>query len=59
MIFRNQYGFRRKCGTITAVAEVLDFIYEKLDNRQLKVISALALDLKKAFDSVNHEILLH
>ena len=57
-VYKHQYGFRKKSGTATAVIEALDFVHENLDNRDTKVVSALSLDLKRAFDSVNHRLLL-
>ena len=57
-VYKHQHGFRRKPGTATAVVEALDFVQGHLDGRGTKVVSALSLDLKRAFDSVNHQILL-
>ena len=58
ILYAHQYGFREKSSTSTAVLEMLDFVYDGLDKRRGKVVSALMVDLKKAFDSVNHSILL-
>ena len=53
----NQYGFRRKRSTRDAVTKATDHIHEHMDKG--KVTGALFMDLRKAFDSVNHSCLLH
>ena len=56
VLFPTQYGFRHKRCTIHLI---LDLITSCHDNIQNKDISALLfLDIKKAFDSVSHSILL-
>lgn len=52
----NQHGFREHRSTITSLLSILDFIYKNLDQGH-KVI-ALFIDLSKAFDLVDHDILL-
>lgn len=52
-----QFGFRKKCGTITALTEVVNGIQCELNDR--KVSTGLFTDLTKASDTVNHDILLH
>ena len=39
------------------IIEVIDNIYSKLDEQHF--VLGIYLDLQKAFDTVNHEILLH
>lgn len=56
LISNFQYGFRQGSSTLTATNELLEDIYGHLDNRRFS--GALFLDLKKAFDTVNHELLL-
>lgn len=58
VITTTQFGFRSKCGTANACTEVLDHIYKKLDEKNISVVSALFIDLQKAFDTISHEILL-
>jgi len=56
LLSRNQYGFRPGNGTEYALFSTTQFIFNELDNSN-KVI-AVFLDLKKAFDTMNHKILL-
>lgn len=58
LIYNHQYGFRDKSGTATAALEMLDFVYQNLDQKNCAVVSALFLDLRKAFDTVSHPLLL-
>jgi hypothetical protein len=51
-----QSGFRKLFSTATAVVDVSDFILSELD--QKKSVCAVLIDLKKAFDTVDHKILL-
>ncbi len=48
----NQSGFRKKHSTITAVLNVLNDLVRSLDEK------TLFSDVTKAFDTVNHNILL-
>lgn len=56
-LYPRQYGFRQRSGTHTATYELLDKILMDMDKN--KVVSALFLDIKKAFDCVDHALLLH
>lgn len=51
-----QFGFARKIGTTDALNSVLDVIYNGIENN--RAVIATCIDLSKAFDTVNHEILL-
>ena len=53
---RYQYGFRSGIGTEIALIETVDMIHEALNDSQY--MGALFLDLKKAFDCIDHNILL-
>lgn len=55
VLYNKQYGFRRGSSTLTATSELLDDIYRDLDG---KFTGTLFLDLKKAFDVINHYLLL-
>jgi len=52
----HQFGFRKGLNTSDAVVEFLDHAYSSLDAK--KYMIAIFLDLSKAFDTLDHEILL-
>ena len=52
-----QSGFCKKRSTETAVVHLVDHILEHMDKQQLT--GAAFIDLKKAFDLVDHKCLLH
>lgn len=56
ILSQNQHGFRKNYSTATAVHSVTEVIYNALNNNKFAL--GIFLDIKKAFDSVNHEILL-
>ena len=56
LIFIYQFGFRRGMGTNTALAMLMDYIVSSLDNGNL--VLGTFLDFSKAFDTVDHGILL-
>ena len=55
-LHRHQYGFRKNKSTTQAVAALLDKILEGIDKGEYSI--TIYLDLKKAFDTVDHKILL-
>ncbi len=52
----SQAGFRKGHSTTTCLVEFLDVLYKHMDDG--KVSGVLFLDLRKAFDTVDHEIVL-
>lgn len=56
VLYCRQYGFREGSSTWTAASELVDEIYNCLDNR--KIEGVLFIDLKKAFDTIDHRVLL-
>ena len=51
-----QFGFRKKHSTVTSLVKVTDEWMKAIDEG--KYTGAVFIDLKKAFDCVNHDILL-
>ena len=50
-----QYGFRKNMGTETALINYINYIQNQLNNK--KYVISIFLDLSKAFDMINHNIL--
>ena len=57
IIHKYQSGFREKHSCHTALTRIIDDWLDAIDNGMY--VGALFLDLRKAFDLVDHEILLH
>jgi hypothetical protein len=57
ILYDYQFGFRSNHSTILAITEIVDNIREELDKSNH--VLGLYLDLTKAFDCVNHKILLN
>lgn len=55
-LYRKQFGFRPKNSTEHPILDLKENIFENCSKQQISCI--LFLDLKKAFDSVSHQILL-
>lgn len=53
----SQHGFRKGKSTTTAIFNFLNKIYESVDNKQYTI--GIFYDLSKAFDTINHELLLN
>ena len=56
ILTQNQFGFRKNRSTELAIIEVYNNLLSNLENN--KYTCAIFLDLAKAFDSVDHKILL-
>ena len=57
LFFPNQYGFRPKHSTEYAALELIDKIINEMDKNEIPI--DILLDLSKAFDTIDHTILLH
>ena len=57
LLYNSQYGFRKGHSCELAAMEVTDKIFKYLDDKKLPL--AIYLDFSKAFDTINHKILLH
>lgn len=55
-LYFNQYGFRESSDTTSATVDLVSDIQKNLNNKKKGAV--VALDLRKAFDTVNHDILL-
>ena len=56
ILFDHQFGFRKGYSTEQAILEITDNLKSAIDEKQ--VTCGLFLDFSKAFDTVNHRILL-
>ena len=57
LLYDSQYGFRKSHSTELAALELIDSIYKNVD--QGKTPIAIFLDLTKAFDTIDHKILIN
>jgi hypothetical protein len=56
-IFTNsQFGFRKKSSTDKAAYKLINDILTALNNKQ--IVGGIFFDMEKAFDCVNHDIIL-
>ena len=53
---KNQFGFQRKKSTCEAITILVEHIYSSFNDKKDSI--GLFIDLKKAFDTVNHKILV-
>ena len=56
ILSNDQYGFRKNPSTAYELIQLYDKLSDAID--QAKVTLGLFIDLSKAFDTVNHDILL-
>ena len=56
VISESQYGFRSNRSTSLALMDLIEQITDNLDNKKITI--GIFIDLKKAFDTVNHKLLL-
>ena len=56
LLYSSQYGFRKKHSTEMAGLELTDRILKDIDNKDASL--TIFMDLSKAFDTLDHQILL-
>jgi hypothetical protein len=56
LLYFKQYGFRTAHSTELALTDLLDSISKAIDDKNYTI--SITIDLKKAFDTVDHKILL-
>ena len=56
ILFQNQFGFRKNNSTTFALIQITEKIKETIDDKRYGC--GIFIDLHKAFDTVNHDILL-
>ena len=52
-----QYGFRQGRSTQQAISDLTKYVYSNLNHK--KIIGTICLDVAKAFDCLNHDLLLY
>ena len=56
LLYKRQFGFRKKHSTNHAILSILEDIKNNLDSNNF--VCGVFIDLEKAFDTVNHDILI-
>ena len=56
LFYNDQYGFRPRHSTELAAVRFVTDLIKDMDN--YKILTTVLIDLSKAFDTVNHDILL-
>ena len=60
LLSEQQYGFRSQHSTELACVKLTNYIIKEMDNiKEIKIPTAIFLDLSKAFDTLNFDILLN
>ena len=57
VLYKKQFGFQKKISTAHAVISLIENIEKAIDNKMF--VCGVFVDLQKAFDTVDHNILLH
>lgn len=54
VIHKNQFGFQKNSGALSAASTLVDFLQTGLDAKKNSVACCVFIDLKKAFDTIPH-----
>ena len=57
LLSKHQHAYRKGHSTSTCLVEVTNYLYKLVD--QKKYVAIISLDLSKAFDSINHTLMLN
>ena len=56
ILVKNKFGFREKHSTYMAILDLVDKMSQKIDSKNYSI--GIFIDLSKAFDTINHKILI-
>ena len=59
LFYKSQYGFRTKHSTEDAAIELFDLMNKHFERDKYDQVLTVFLDLSKAFDTIDHNILIH